>query len=459
MTAADTIAAISTPVGEGGIGIVRVSGPEAVAVAGHAFRARSGKPLQSQKSHTVRFGSVVDAQTGVEVDQALATVFRAPHSYTGEDTVEISTHGGPVPLRRTLGLLLRAGARMAEPGEFTQRAFVNGRLDLAQAAAVIDSIRAKSEAGLQIAVRQLEGALSERVDAARDTLLEVAAEVEASTDFPDEVPEPDRATLIPKVSAALAEVERLLSTAESGRVYREGIACAIVGRPNAGKSSLLNALLRDNRAIVTEVPGTTRDVLEETVSLGGVAVRLLDTAGLRETSDLVESIGVERTHAAMHAAEVLLVVLDASQPLTTEDEQILAMAKDRPALVALNKADLPGFLFAGDIEVRVPGARVVSAAAVAEGGITELEAALTDVVTTGLKPAAEVMVSHVRHRQSLEVARDALRAVLQTLTGDWPLDLAAQDLQTAVRQLGEIGGQSASERVIAEIFSRFCVGK
>lgn len=459
MTTADTIAAISTPVGEGGIGIVRVSGPEAVSIAAQVFQAKSGKPMEGQKSHTVRFGSVVDADSGMEVDQALATVFRAPHSYTGEDTVEISTHGGPVPLRRTLGLLLRAGARMAEPGEFTQRAFVNGRLDLAQAEAVIDSIRAKSDAGLQIAVRQLEGALSERVNAARDTLMEVAAEVEASTDFPDEVPEPDRALLIPKVRGALAEVERLLSTAESGRVYREGIACAIVGRPNAGKSSILNALLRENRAIVTEVPGTTRDVLEETVTLGGVAVRLLDTAGLRETTDVVERIGVERTHAAMHAAEILLVVLDASQPLTTEDEQILAMAKDRPALVVLNKSDLPGFLFAGDVQVRVPGANIISASTVSEGGIADLEAALTEVVTAGLKPAAEVMVSHVRHRQSLEVAREALIAVLQTLTGDWPLDLAAQDLQSAIRQLGEIGGQSASERVIEEIFSRFCVGK
>jgi tRNA modification GTPase len=348
---------------------------------------------------------------------------------------------------------------MAEPGEFTQRAFVNGRLDLAQAEAVIDSIRAKSEAGLQIAVRQLEGALSERVNAARDTLLEVAAEVEASTDFPDEVPEPDRGLLIPKVSTALSEVERLLATAESGRIYREGIACAIVGRPNAGKSSILNALLRESRAIVTEVPGTTRDVLEESISLGGVAVRLLDTAGLRDTEDVVERIGVERTHAAMHGAELLLVALDASQPLTTEDEQILAMAKDRPALVVLNKADLPAFLFAGDVQVRVPGARVVSASAVSEGGIADLDAAHTLMVTARLTPAAAVMVSHVRHRRSLEVAREALTAVLATLQGGWPLDLAAQDLQTAARQLGEIGGQTASERVIQEIFARFCVGK
>jgi len=393
------------------------------------------------------------------IRDSLATVFISPHSYTGEDTVEISTHGGPVPLQRTLSLLLRAGARLAGPGEFTQRAFLNGRMDLAQAEAVIDSIRAKSDAGLRVAVRQLEGVLSRRVGAAREALLAVAAEIEASTDFPDEVPEPDRGRLASSVRDVLDEVNRLLATAQSGRIYREGLACAIVGRPNVGKSSLLNALLRDNRAIVTEVPGTTRDVLEESIRLGGVAVRLLDTAGLRPTTDVVEKIGVERTRAAMGGADFLVVVLDGSQGLTTEDDHILEMARDRPALIVLNKADRPQFLYPFDVDVRVPGKTVVRASMVTGQGLPDVEAALTKLVTAGMVPASEVTVSHARHQQSLEVARDALSAVLVTLRDGWPLDLAAQDVRSAVLHLGEIDGQTASERVIEEIFARFCVGK
>lgn len=453
----DTIAAISTPMGEGGIGIVRVSGPDAIAVAGRVFRAGSGKPMESQASHTVRFGSVTD--DGQAVDQALATVFRAPHSYTGEDTVEISAHGGPVPLRRTLALLLRAGAHLAGPGEFTQRAFVNGRLDLAQAEAVIDSIRAKSDAGLKVAIRQLEGVLSRRVNAAREALLTVCATVEASTDFPDEVPDPDRGRLAHDVGLVLDEVNRLLMTAESGRVYREGVSCAIIGRPNVGKSSILNAILRDARAIVTDVPGTTRDVLEESVTLGGVAIRLLDTAGLRETSETVERIGVERTRAAIAEAGVLMVVLDASTPLNREDEEALDAARGRPSVVVLNKSDLSAYLMTADVSVRLPHAEVVCASMATGAGLADIEMALAKVVLEGKMAPEDVTVSRARHVASLESARDALSAAMATLRGDWPLDLVAQDLQTAARHLGEIGGQTASERVIQEIFARFCVGK
>lgn len=453
----DTIAAISTPMGEGGIGIVRVSGADAIAVGDRVFRAESGKPMASQASHTVRFGAV--SEDGQAVDQALAAVFRAPHSYTGEDTVEISTHGGPVPLRRTLALLLRAGARLAGPGEFTQRAFVNGRLDLAQAEAVIDSIRAKSDAGLKVAIRQLEGVLSRRVNAAREALLAVCATVEASTDFPDEVPDPDRGRLALDVALVLDEVNRLLATAESGRVYREGVSCAIIGRPNVGKSSILNAILRDARAIVTDVPGTTRDVLEESVTLGGVAIRLLDTAGLRETSETVERIGVERTRVAIAEAGVLMVVLDVSMPLNREDEEALDAARGRPCVVVLNKSDLRAYLMTADITVRLPHAEVVSASMATGAGLADIEMALAKVVLEGKMAPEDVTVSRARHVASLESARDALIAVMATLRGDWPLDLVAQDLQTAATHLGEIGGQTASERVIQEIFARFCVGK
>lgn len=450
----DTIAAISTPVGEGGIGIVRVSGPEALDVAGRVFRPARGRPLEERRSHTVAFGHVVDPDADEAVDQALATVFRAPHSFTGEDTVEVSTHGGPVPLRRTLGLMLRAGARIAEPGEFTRRAFVHGRLDLAQAEAVIDSIRAKSEAGLKVAIRQLEGELSRRVSAARDALLAVTAGVEAATDFPDEVPEPDRGALADEVSKVLEDVRALLATAESGRVYREGVACAIIGRPNVGKSSILNALLRDARAIVTDVPGTTRDVLEESIILDGVAIRLMDTAGLRETDDVVERLGVERTRAAIAEADVLLVVLDASEPLTPEDTEVLQAAQGRTAVIALNKCDLPAAL-----EPEGAPGTVVPVSMATGDGLHELEKALAQVVLAGKVSPGETLVSQARHRRSLEEAEASLAAVLETLAGGWPMDLVAQDLQAAARHLGEIGGQTASERVIAEIFSRFCVGK
>lgn len=456
---ADTIAAISTAVGEGAIGVVRLSGPDAIAIAGCFFRAASGRNMQTQESHTARFGRVVDPHTGDETDQAVVTVFRAPHSYTGEDIVEISTHGGPVPLQRTLGFALRSGARPAEPGEFTKRAFLNGRMDLSQAEAVIDAIRALTDAALTVAVRQIEGVLSRRVAGVRDSLMSVITDIEASTDFPDDVPEPNRRETLLRVQHARDDIDRLLVTADSGRLYREGVACAIIGRPNVGKSSVLNALLRDARAIVTDVPGTTRDVLEESIALGGVAIRLMDTAGLRETTDKVESIGVQRARDAIAAADVLMVVLDASQPLSPEDEEALDSARGTPAVVILNKSDLPAFLTLADISVRLPSARIVTASIVTEEGIGDIETALAEVVLQGHMAPADVTVCRARHVHSLESARNAVLCAEDTLYSGRPMDLVSGDLQAAVSALGEISGHTVSDEIIDSIFSRFCVGK
>ncbi|ACA60720.1 tRNA uridine-5-carboxymethylaminomethyl(34) synthesis GTPase MnmE [Candidatus Desulforudis audaxviator] len=458
----DTIAAVATPPGEGGIGIIRISGPDALKIAGQVFRPVGEKDWRAGPGFRMYYGHAVDPGTGETVDEVLVSVMRAPKSYTREDVVEINGHGGVLPLQRILKIVLDCGARLAGPGEFTRRAFLNGRLDLVQAEAVLDVIRARTGSSLQVALGQLRGGLSERIGAMREALLQVLAEIEASIDFPEEedVPETRLEALAGQLAALEAGCVELLEGAEAGRVYRDGLGVAIVGKPNVGKSSLLNALLREKRAIVTDVPGTTRDVIEETVNIRGLPVRLLDTAGLRETADTVERLGVARTRDAVAGADMVLVVLDAASGLEDEDRRVLALARGKPLVVLINKVDLaPAGIDPDAVRALVDGP--VLMAAIIEGrGLNELEETIAGLVLGGRVTGHHtVLISNVRHQHALEQAGRYLEEARSALVSGMPLEMAVIDIRNALDSLGDITGETAGEDLLDRIFSHFCIGK
>jgi tRNA modification GTPase len=453
----DTIAAIATPLGEGGIGVVRLSGPAALSIATRLFRSASGVDPAQFPSHTVHLGRAVEPETGQTIDVALLTPFRAPHSYTGEEVVEISGHGSSMALLRLLRAAQREGARLAEPGEFTRRAFLNGRMDLAEAEAVADLIRARTDASLRVAARQLEGRLSTVIRALRAELIALLAEIEAAIDFPEDVEPPPLEELTARLHAALSRIEQVLATADAGRLFREGAAVVIAGRPNVGKSSLLNALLGESRAIVTEIPGTTRDVIEEAVNIRGIPLRAIDTAGLRDTTDVVERIGVERSEQEIEAADLVLWVVDLSEPASTEDRQIRNRLRGRPLLVVANKADLPPRLDLVDLVG--PGTTVIRTVAPAGEGIDELEGAIAERLLGACVTSEDVLVSNARHRARLEAAAAALRQAIASIESGFEQAMVAVDLKIAAESLGEITGETVTEATITEIFARFCVGK
>ncbi len=448
----DTIVAVGTPLGEGGIGIIRMSGPEAPAILRRLVApTRSGEWLPWRLRH----GRVVEPDTGAPVDEVLAVWMAPPRTYTRQDVAEIHCHGGMVALGRVLDLCLRAGARLAEPGEFTLRAFLNGRLDLAQAEAVLDVVRAKSRAGLRLAMGQLEGKLSARVSAVRGQLVEALAHVEAAIDFPDdEIPPCDLPALL---GGAAAELDALLAGAGQGMAYRQGLRTAIVGRPNVGKSSLLNALLRAERAIVAPIPGTTRDTVEESAVIGGMPLVLVDTAGLTDTADPVERLGVERSRAALDAADLVLWVLDGSQPPTAQDQAIAGLVEGRAGVLVVNKCDLPR---APGHEALAPGWRGVQVSALTGQGLASLEQAVLDTVLAGrVQAGQEPLVSRPRHADALRRAREHVAAAARAHAEGWPDDCIAIDLRAAAAALGEITGETVSEDLVVRIFSSFCVGK
>ncbi|WIG61402.1 MAG: tRNA-5-carboxymethylaminomethyl-2-thiouridine(34) synthesis protein MnmE [Ktedonobacterales bacterium] len=472
--AEDTIAAIATPPGTGGIGIVRVSGPEAFRIGMAIFRAADAVYRDAPPpSHLLTYGHVVDAETGERIDEVLAAFMRAPRTYTREDVVEISAHGGPLLLGRILRLALAAGARAARAGEMTLRAFLNGRLDLAQAEAVMALINAESDAGRRLALRQLQGELSARIGEARAAAMAALAHIEASIDFPEEeVPPPERGELAELVAEARGTVDALLVGAGWGRLLREGLRVALVGRPNVGKSSLLNALLRTERAIVTPIPGTTRDTVEERASIGGVALHLVDTAGLTATDDPIERIGVERSRAAARSADLLLFLLDRSSSLTEDDwraaDEVRALGdaadgetvEATPVIVALNKADLPPALTEAEARALWPGAAaVVDTSAVTAGGTEALERAVTTLIAGGQAQGADPLVASTRHADALRRADEHLAAALVALDGGIPLELVGIDLRAALDTLGEITGETASADLLDRIFAEFCIGK
>lgn len=455
----DTIAAIATPLGEGGIGIVKISGPRATEILHHLFTPTGGRGAAlTLVPRRLTRGHVHDPRTGQTIDEVLAVLMPAPHSYTCQDVVEIQTHGGIVVVQRILELVLAAGARPAAPGEMTLRAFLNGRLDLAQAEAVLDIVKARTEAALRVAVDQLGGHLSRQIKPLRSALMNVLAYLEATIDFvEDEIPPQDVRTPLHHVEAALLD---LLATADRGMIYRQGARAAIVGRPNVGKSSLLNALLRGDRAIVTPVPGTTRDTLEETINLHGVPLVLVDTAGIRLSADNeIEQLGIERSRAALQRADLALLVIDGSQPLDALDETIAGLIGDKAAIVVVNKRDLP----ASDATVAdrlLPDARHVAISALTGTGLSDLEQAILDQLLRGSVAASDTpLVSNPRHKAALARALDHVHAAQAGEQTGLSTELLAIDVRAAVDELGEITGETAGADLIEAIFSQFCLGK
>jgi len=442
----DTIAAISTPLGESGIGIVRLSGGDAVAIAEKVFTRR----LSNRR---LVYGHIIDPATGEVVDEVLVAYMAAPHTYTREDMVEINCHGGPLPLQRILGLVLRYGARMANPGEFTLRAFLNGRIDLAQAESVLDIVQAKTAASLRIAVNGLGGRLSQALKEVRGDLMGALAYLTARIDFPeDEVEEQET---IPILEKARQKLKELISSADAGVVYRQGVRTAIVGRTNVGKSSLLNCLLRQSRAIVTDIPGTTRDTLEEVVNLKGVPFVLVDTAGIVQGRDLVESLGVERSRRAVEQADFVLFVIDASEPLKDPDRETVNLLSQKEVLVIANKSDLPR---RADLD-GLPWVQA-STSALTGDGLEELEERMVQAVLGGKVFASDaLLVSNPRHKSALERAQGHLEQALASIEAQMPDDFVTIDLSVALNALGEITGETVTEELLETIFSNFCIGK
>ena len=469
----DTICAVATAAGEGGIGIVRLSGPQALAVASQVVRLRSGRPLVSISSHTLHLADLVipasnrqsenrsvlaPPPTSDLLDEALVVCMKAPRSFTAEDVVEIQSHGGMLVLEIVCKVCVESGARMAEPGEFTKRAFLNGRLDLSQAEAVLDTIRATSHAGLTVAQRQLRGDLAREVELARTSLLTVLAHVEAAIDFVDEdISFLQRDELIRIMSETAAGVHKLEATSRDGRILREGAHVVILGRPNVGKSSLLNRLLREERAIVTAIPGTTRDVIEESIDLGGVMIRLVDTAGVRDTDDLVEREGIKRTRLAQDEADLLLVVVDGSVPLTGDDRSLLNAVKGQKHVVVLNKTDLPDEV---ELDPALVGHSSCRISAKTGSGIESLKSVLRGHLISKCFEASEsVTVTNVRHRDALRRAHDSLGQALESVQGGMAGELVSIDVRAAAEALGEITGVITTDEILGRIFSEFCIGK
>lgn len=445
----DTICALATPPGTGGLAVIRVSGPSAFSVTDAASGRRSA--CTSFAGHTLHRDTIVGLDGGV-IDDVLVSVFHGPRSYTGENVVEISAHGSPLIAGQIIARLLDCGARLARPGEFTERAFLNGKLDLAQAEAVGDLIAAQTAEAQQLARRQTEGRLSQAVQEIRSGVLGVLAQIEATIDFPEDVGELDSAACDAALMQASQQIFDLLATADRGILVREGLSVVLAGRPNVGKSSLLNALLRTSRAIVTATPGTTRDVLEETINLNGVPLRLFDTAGLRETSDEAEQLGVARTHETLHSADIVLLVLDAVAGETPEDADLRLTLADRPHLNVWNKWDAAG--------QKVPPVDGVAVSALTGWNLEVLETAILDLALSGTVSQPEsALVTHSRHKQALRAAARQIDQAKASLEAGLPADFASIDLRGVLGALGTITGETATEDVIAEIFSRFCIGK
>jgi tRNA modification GTPase len=469
----DTICAIATPSGEGGIGIIRVSGEKAVEIASEVVRLTSGRSLSEVSSHTLCHADIVGAlsqsllqsgQASTPLDEALAVVMRAPHSYTAEDIVEIHCHGGPFVLQCLCEALVAKGARPAQAGEFTKRAFLNGKLDLTQAEAVLDTIRAKTAASLRLAQEQLRGSLSKEVDRIRQRLMHLLAHVEAAIDFTEEgITFIQEQELLRGVQSVLEELSRLVESYQEGRVLREGVTAAIVGQPNVGKSSLLNALLRTDRAIVTPIPGTTRDVLEETLNIRGVPVRLLDTAGIRETADLVEQEGVRRSRAAMEQADLLLVLLDGSVPLTPGERMSVPSDRDKKVVLVINKTDLPPELSrrnVQDLERAVSANATVWISARTGAGLDDLRDAIRNLVLRpAFEPGETAVVTALRHRTGLTKAIEALHRAAESINGRLSSEFVALDLRGALDALGDILGVTTTDDILDHVFSQFCIGK
>ena len=457
----DTIAAISTAPGEGAIGIVRISGDLAISIASSIYQCGT-KQLEEQKTHTIHYGHIVDPKSGEVYDEVMVSVLRAPKTFTREDIVEINCHGGIVAINRVLQLVLRMGARLAEPGEFTKRAFLNGRIDLSQAEAVMDLIRAKTDKSMQLAMRQLDGQLSHLIQNLRQEILNTLAQVEVNIDYPeyDDVEEMTLQLLREKTQQVLQGIRTLLNTASQGKILRDGLKTAIVGRPNVGKSSLLNVLLREEKAIVTDIAGTTRDTIEEYVNVRGVPLQLIDTAGIRETDDVVEKIGVERSRKALKEADFVLLLLNQSETLQEEDIRLLETTKGMKRIILFNKTDLPSKLSKEDIAPYAQVEEIVTTSMLNKEGIDQLEEKIAGYFFQGqMNERDATYLSNTRHIALLEKAEQALVEVQNGIEMEMPVDLIQIDFTRAWDLLGEITGDSVQDELLTQLFSQFCLGK
>lgn len=457
----DTIAAISTAVGEAGIGIVRLSGKDAIKIANNIFRGINNKTLLDAENRKMVYGHIIDNRNDEIIDEVLIVSMKEPHTYTKENVVEIYCHGGIIPVRKILELLLYNGARLAEPGEFTKRAFLNGRLDLSQAEAVIDIIKAKTDKSFQVSMDQLEGGLSKKVEVIRDTVLSMLAHVEVTIDFPeDDIEEVTYEELEENANRVISEIKKLLSTADRGKILRDGINTVILGKPNVGKSSLMNALLSENRAIVTDIPGTTRDIIEEHLNIDGIPLRIIDTAGIRETEDLVERIGVDRAKETIESADLIIAVFDISTDLTEEDYNIIDLIKGRKALVLLNKTDLPKKYSEDRLRELLEGVDIISASVINEVGLDVLEDSIKEMFYSGeIELDSSVVVTNLRHKNQLEKALVNMESALNDIRAQVPLDCIEVDLRDCWENLGEILGETIGEDILDKIFAEFCIGK
>lgn len=456
----DTITSISTPMGEGAIGIVRLSGPEAVEIGDKLYKGK--KKLKDVPSHTINYGHIIDPETDEVVEEVMISVLCAPKTFTREDIIEINCHGGILTINRILELTMTHGARMAEPGEYTKRAFLNGRIDLSQAEAVMDFIRSKTDRASKVAMNQIEGRLSDLIKRQRQSILEILAQVEVNIDYPeyDDVEDATTEFLLAQSKKIKNEIDQLLETGTQGKIMREGLSTVIVGKPNVGKSSMLNNLIQDNKAIVTEVAGTTRDVLEEYVNVRGVPLRLVDTAGIRDTEDIVEKIGVERSRKALSEADLILFVLNNNEPLTEEDRTLYEVIKNEDAIVIVNKTDLERRLDIEEVKTMIGDTPLIQTSMLKQEGIDELELQIRDLFFGGeVQNQDMTYVSNSRHISLLKQARQTIQDAIDAAEAGIPMDMVQIDLTRTWEILGEIIGESASDELINQLFSQFCLGK
>ncbi|HDA8827696.1 TPA: tRNA uridine-5-carboxymethylaminomethyl(34) synthesis GTPase MnmE [Staphylococcus aureus] len=456
----DTITSISTPMGEGAIGIVRLSGPQAVEIADKLYKGKH--LLNDVPSHTINYGHIIDPESKEVIEEVMVSVLRAPKTFTREDIIEINCHGGILTINRVLELTMTYGARMAEPGEFTKRAFLNGRIDLSQAEAVMDFIRSKTDRASKVAMNQIEGRLSDLIKKQRQSILEILAQVEVNIDYPeyDDVEDATTEFLLEQSKEIKQEINRLLDTGAQGKIMREGLSTVIVGKPNVGKSSMLNNLIQDNKAIVTEVAGTTRDVLEEYVNVRGVPLRLVDTAGIRETEDIVEKIGVERSRKALSQADLILFVLNNNEALTQEDYTLYEVVKNEDVIVIVNKMDLEQNIDINEVKDMIGDTPLIQTSMLKQEGIDELEIQIRDLFFGGeVQNQDMTYVSNSRHISLLKQARQTIQDAIDAAESGVPMDMVQIDLTRTWEILGEFIGETASDELIDQLFSQFCLGK
>ena len=455
----DTIVAISTPLGEGGIGMVRMSGKNALKIADKVFRSKNKEKPSQFTTYTTHYGHIIDKNQ--IIDEIILTVMRSPKSYTKEDIVEINCHSGIVPLRKVLELVIKEGGRLAQPGEFTKRAFLNGRIDLAQAEAVLDVIKAKTDSSLKVAINQLKGSLSEEITKIRENLLQLYTHIEACIDFPEEdVKILSNSDMLNNLKRTTKRLKQLIDTADNGKVLRDGITTVICGKPNVGKSSLMNAFLRENRVIVSHIPGTTRDTIEELVNIRGIPLKIVDTAGIMDSDDHLTKEGVVRSRTYIKTADLVLFLLDASEELHDKDLAIMEEVKDKKTIVVINKTDLPKKLDTKKINSHLHDKKVIEISVEKNKNLEKLEKAVTEMVWHGkITPSNDPLITNVRHKNALVSSYESLNEVIISLENKLSPELVAINMREGIDKLGEVIGQMISEDILDRIFSEFCIGK